>query len=161
MESSLAPPGALVQPWRTATLVAVGVALVEFALVVVLAVSLLGSGDSSTPAAAAKRVRPVTHRHPTGPLPRTKTSILILNGNGQPGAAAAQAEVVKSMRYLVANVGNANRSDYGRSTVMYPPGREAEGRRLAKDLGITLVGPLDGMKRSTLHGATLALILGR
>jgi hypothetical protein len=161
MESSFAPPGALVQPWRTATLVAVGVALVEFALVVALAVTLLGSGDSSTPAAAAKRQRPAVHPRPAGPLPRTKTSVLILNGNGQPGAAAAEAQVVQSLRYKVANVGNANRSDYGRSTVLYPPGRELEGRRLAKDLGIALVGPLDGMKRSTLHGATLALILGR
>jgi hypothetical protein len=160
MESSFAPPGALVQPWRTATLVAVGVALVEFALVVALAVTLLGSGDSSTPAAAKSR-RPAGHPKPAGPLPRTKTSVLILNGNGQPGAAAAEAQVVQSLRYMVANVGNANRSDYGRSTVLYPPGREIEGRRLAKDLGIALVGPLDGMKRSTLHGATLALILGR
>jgi LytR cell envelope-related transcriptional attenuator len=161
MESSLAPPRALVQPWRTATLVAAGVALVEFALVIALAVVLLGSDDGSAPAAAAERLHPAAHSRPTGPLSRTKTSILILNGNGQPGAAAAEAEIVKSLRYKVANIGNANRSDYGRSSVLYPPGRAREAHRLAKDLGLALVGPLDGMKRSKLHGATLALILGR
>ncbi len=158
MESSLAPAEALVQPWRTATLVAVGVALVEFALVVALAVTLLGSGDSA-PATPTKHV--AKHPRPTTILTREKTSVLILNGNGRAGAAADEAEIVKSMRYRVADVGNATRSDYGRSTVLYPPGREREARRLAKDVGIKLVGPLDGMKRSKLHGATVALILGQ
>jgi hypothetical protein len=160
MESTLAPPEALVQPWRTATMVAVGVALVEFALVVALAVTLLGSGDS---APAATHAKP-TAKHPPRAakiLAREKTSVLILNGNGRAGAAAGEAEIVRSMRYRVADVGNATRSDYGRSTVLYPPGREREARRLAKDLGIKVVGPLDGMKRSKLHGATVALILGQ
>ena len=160
MDSSLAPPGALVQPWRTATLVAIGVALVEFALVVALAVALLGSGDSAPAATHAKR----TAKHPPAKpklLTREHTSVLVLNGNGRAGAAADEAEIVKSLRYRVADVGNATRSDYGRSTVLYPPGREREARRLAKDLGIQLVGPLDGMKRSKLHGATVALILGQ
>ena len=159
MESTLAPPEALVQPWRTATLVAVGVALVEFALVVALAVTLLGSGDSAPAAVTARHI--ARHTPPAKILPREKTSVLILNGNGRAGAAADEAEIVKSMRYRVADVGNATRSDYGRSTVLYPPGREREARRLAHDLGIRLVGPLDGMKRSKLHGATVALILGR
>ncbi len=161
MESTLAPPEALVQPWRTATLVAVGVALVEFALVVALAVTLLGSGGSAPAATPAKHA---AKHHPAAPakiLAREKTSVLILNGNGRAGAAAGEAEIVRSMRYRVADVGNATRSDYGRSTVLYPPGREREARRLAKDLGIKLVGPLDGMKRSKLHGATVALILGQ
>jgi hypothetical protein len=160
MESTLAPPEALVQPWRTATMVAVGVALVEFALVVALAVTLLGSGDSAPAATHVKH----TAKHPPRAariLVREKTSVLILNGNGRAGAAAGEAEIVRSMRYRVADVGNATRSDYGRSTVLYPPGREREARRLAKDLGIKVVGPLDGMKRSKLHGATVALILGQ
>src|SRR3954470_10039894 len=136
MESTLAPPEALVQPWRTATLVAVGVALVEFALVVALAVTLLGSADSAPAATPTKHV--TKKPAPTRILAREKTSVLILNGNGRAGAAADEAEIVRSMRYRVADVGNATRSDYGRSTVLYPPGHEREARRLAKDLGIEL-----------------------
>ena len=43
---------------------------------------------------------------------------------------------------------------------MYAPGFEGEGRRLARDLGVKVVGPLDGMKRSALHGGQLAVVLG-
>jgi hypothetical protein len=43
---------------------------------------------------------------------------------------------------------------------MYRRGFEGEGRRLARDLGIKVVGPLDGMKPAQLHGAQAVLILG-
>ena len=67
---------------------------------------------------------------------------------------------MRSMGYRVAAVGNAARSDYGRSTVLYPQGRTREARRLAHDLGIKLVGPLDGVSRAKMRDATVALILG-
>ena len=43
---------------------------------------------------------------------------------------------------------------------MYRSGFAAEGKRIAKDLGIKVVGPLDGMKRSQLLGAHVAVIIG-
>jgi hypothetical protein len=43
---------------------------------------------------------------------------------------------------------------------MYRRGWEAEGRRLASDLHVKIVGPLDGMSVSTLHGAQLVVVLG-
>jgi hypothetical protein len=43
---------------------------------------------------------------------------------------------------------------------MYRRGYEAEGRRLARDLHVKVVGPLDGLKTSALHGAQLAVVLG-
>jgi hypothetical protein len=43
---------------------------------------------------------------------------------------------------------------------MYRPAFEGEARRLAKDLRIKRVAPLDGMRASDLQGAHLALILG-
>jgi hypothetical protein len=49
---------------------------------------------------------------------------------------------------------------YSRSIVMYRPGYEGEGRRLARDLGVRMVGPLDGMRPVQLHGAQAVLILG-
>jgi LytR cell envelope-related transcriptional attenuator len=159
VETSLTPVEAIVRPWRTATLVAGGVAIVEAALVIALVVTLLSSADDGV--AAAARARAAAKPHAPKTLPRTKTRILILNGNGRTGAAAAEADVVRSLRYKVAGVGNAGRSDYGHSAVLYPTGREREAHRLARDLGIKLVGPLDGISPKKLRGATVAVILGR
>jgi hypothetical protein len=158
IDTTLSRPIAV--PWRTATLVAVGVALVELVLVVALGITLLGStGHASAAPAAKPRVR--HHAAPVRVLPRAKTRILILNGNGRAGAAAEEAAIVRSLGYRVAAVGNAARSDYGRSTVLYPQGRTREARRLAHDLGIKLVGPLDGISRARMRHATVAVILGR
>jgi ribosomal protein S28E/S33 len=151
---------ALVQPWRTATLVAVGVAVVELLLVIALVVTLLGSTGHASAATTAKH-RVKADRAPARVLPRSKTRILILNGNGRTGAAGDEAQIVRSMGYRIAAVGNAARSDYGRSTVLYAQGRTREARRLAHDLGIKLVGPLDGISRAKMRRATVAVILGR
>jgi hypothetical protein len=43
---------------------------------------------------------------------------------------------------------------------MYRQGFEGEGRRLAKDLGVTQVGPLDGMRAEQLGRAHAVFILG-
>jgi hypothetical protein len=153
---------AAVEPWRKATLVAVGFAIIEAALVVGLLIALLGSTGHASAAPASK---PRAKRHHAAPpaktLPRTKTRILILNGNGRTGAAAEEAGIVRSLGYRIAAVGNAARSDYGRSAVLYPRGRAREARRLARDVGIKLVGPLDGISRSKMRHATVAVILGR
>ena len=85
---------------------------------------------------------------------------MVLNGNGRRGAAAAAASRVRSHGYRIGDVGNAARMSYSRSLVMYRPGFEGEGRRLGRDLGIRLVGPLDGMRGAQLHGAQVVLILG-
>ena len=47
------------------------------------------------------------------------------------------------------------------SVTTAPRGFEGEGRRLARDLGVRVVGPLDGMRPAQLHGAQAVLILGR
>ena len=43
---------------------------------------------------------------------------------------------------------------------MYRKGFEGEGRRLARDLGIRIVGPLDGLRTSQLHGAHAVVVVG-
>jgi hypothetical protein len=93
-------------------------------------------------------------------LTRAETSVLVLNGNGQPGAAATAAERVRGIGYTIGSVGNAPRADFTRSLVMYRPGHEAEGRRLARDLHLKIVGPLDGLKPRELLGAHVALVVG-
>lgn len=139
---------------------AVGFAVAELLLVIALGVTPLGSTRHAS-AATAARHRATHHRAPARVLQRSKTRILILNGNGRAGAAAQEAANVRSRGYRIAAVGNAARSDYGRTTVLYTQGRTREARRLAHDLGIKLVGPLDGISRAKMRDATVAVILGR
>ena len=98
---------------------------------------------------------------PTLPLlPRRLVSVTILNGNGVSGAAASEASRVRARGYIVGRVGNAPRGSYGHSIVMYRAGRVREARRLARDLGVAIVSPLDGLRKGDLHGAKLALVVG-
>jgi hypothetical protein len=166
----------LVRPWRTATLVASCVAGVELVALVILGVVLLGrSLAPHVHAAAAHAARAPKHAaapakatpkpvrvHAAKVLPRSKTGVLIMNGNGINGAAAHAATVVRSRGYLVTATKNAPRAGYPTWRLMAAPGYAAEAIRFGRDLGLarTRVGPLDGMIPRQLHGAKLVLILG-
>ena len=171
MDHSLPP---IQTPWRTATVVLGGVAAFQFILVIVLLVALLAEPVSQhvTKVAEQKVLAPVAKPKPkpvamkrtttTAPagLARSETTVIVLNGNGLQGAAHAMADRVRGKGYSIGSVGNAPSADYPRSLVMYRSGFAAEGKRIAKDLGIKVVGPLDGMKRSQLLGAHVAVIIG-
>ena len=159
-------------PWRTATLVACAIAVVELVAVVALGVALLAEPVSRhvTKAAEQQVLAPVVKKKPkpaakaspaaaTPVLTRAETSVLVLNGNGTPGAAASTAERARGRGYAIAGVGNAN-GDHRRTIVMYRGGHEAEAKRLAKDLNVKIVGPLNGLKKSDLMGAHVAVVLG-
>jgi hypothetical protein len=169
MEHSLPRPQAARRPWRTATIVASAVAALELALLVALGLPMLGravasdvrtAAEERVLAPAAKPAAPKAEAAPTPPLARADTAVVVLNGNGRTGAAGAAADRVHELGYLVAGTGNAGRSDYARTIVMYRPGRKAEGQRLAKDIGAKVVGPLDGLRLRDLMGAQVAVILG-
>jgi len=156
--------------WRTAAVVAILVATVELVLLIVTGTALMFGGGSSAPAAhetAAKAKtaappKPAPHHHAVAEakLARKQVTVMVLNGNGRPGAAAGAAALVRRHGYTIRTVGNASRMSYAHSMVMYRPGYEGEGRRLARDLKIRRVGPLDGMRPSQLHGAKAVLIIG-
>ena len=97
---------------------------------------------------------------PVAKAPRGRTVVMVLNGNGRTGAAASAASRVRSRGYRIGTVGNAPSTDYARSLVMYKPGFVGEGHRLAKDLGVTQIGPLDGIRADELGRAQLVFILG-
>jgi LytR cell envelope-related transcriptional attenuator len=162
------------RPWRTATLVAAAVAALELVLIVVLLVAVLGRpvADRVQQAAERKVLAPAPKPKPE-PVPvregetvaapkltRRETSVLVLNGNGLRGAAATAAATVHGKGYVVGGVGNAERTDFARSVVMYRKGFEPEAKRLARDLGVKVVGPLDGLRAGDLMGAHLAYVVG-
>jgi hypothetical protein len=155
-------------PWRTATLVASAVAALELVVLVALGVVLLAKPVSHhVQQAAEKKVfAPVKEKPRTAPLvgkpklSRGETSVIVLNGNGLSGAAAASAASVRGLGYTIGTVGNAPRSDFTRTLVMFRPGYRPEAVRLAADLKLKIVGPLDGLRAADMLGAHVALVVG-
>lgn len=166
-----------VTPWRTAAIVAAAVAAVELFILVLLGVAFgakfmtdkaetviaeTEAAVKDTKAAPAESDE-TTKAHKTAPvaeLPRSRTSVIVLNGNGVPAVAAVGAERVRTMDYIIAGTGNAPRTDFQRSVVMFRPGFKGEAIRLGKDLHVRRVSPLDGLTKADLQGAHLALIIG-
>ena len=155
-----------VRPWRLATFLASAVAAVELVLLLVLGVALLGDrvAEDVRGAAQAERaeaVKPPPPKTDGKPrLARSETTVLVLNGNGVTGAAGEAAARLRALGYGVGGVGNAPRSDHSRSTVMYRPGYRAEAARLARDLRVRIVAPLDGLRVDQLMGAHVVLVVG-
>jgi LytR cell envelope-related transcriptional attenuator len=166
-------------PWRTAAIVAAAVAAVELFILVVVGVvfgAKLVSNHAeaatapltktavqtpaTTPAATTEGKKKTTSPTAAGPaLARRRTSVIILNGNGIPGAAAVTADRLRHFHYIVAATGNAPRT-FSRSVVMYRPRFRREAMRLGHDLHVRRVVPLDGITRSDLEGAHIAVIIG-
>jgi hypothetical protein len=125
------------------------------------------SGEEAKPAAAATAEatqggQPADARPAVAELPRARTQVLVLNGNGFAGAAGQMAAVVRALRYPVTGVGDAARRDFPRTIVMYRTGLRGEAERLARDLGLARerAVPLDGMRPADLQGAKLVVIVG-
>jgi hypothetical protein len=168
---------ALVRPWRRATLVASLIAAVELVGLLLLGFVLLAKPLSHALANRATAAAiPVVKKHTATTATthglvkapavgkathtRAQTGVLVLNGNGRSGVAHTAAASLQHLGYPVKGAGNAPRSDYATTVVMFRPGYAAEAHRLAHDMKTTVVGPLDGIATSSLHGAKLVLILG-
>jgi LytR cell envelope-related transcriptional attenuator len=164
----------LVRPWRRATLVASAIAAVELVglvlcLLVIVAKPLAHAvqrharkATASTPLPAHVR-NEIKHQAtpPAKPLiARHQTKVLVLNGNGRNGAAHAEASRLHALGYQIAGAADAKRHDYATSVVMYKTGFRTEGVRLAHDLHVPVVGPLDGIRPAALAGGQLAVIIG-
>ena len=163
----------LEEPWRTRAVVAAAVALIELVVILGVAVIMIGkpvqhrvAGAAEAKVLAPAKPKPAAKPKKAKPAPavpklsRGETSVIILNGNGRSGAAHEQADLVRARGYLIGSVGNAPRTDFARSIVMYRPGYKLEAKRLAKDVGVAIVSPLDGLSQKDLLGAHLALVVG-
>ena len=103
MDAPLPSPDALVRPWRTATVVASLVAVIELVLLVGAAVMLLAKplahavqrhAEASVLAPATtstKKAQAIVHKIkkvPPAKHTRSHTGVFVLNGNGRNGAAS-------------------------------------------------------------------------
>jgi hypothetical protein len=160
-------------PWRAATAVVGAVALVELIALVAIALVHLAPKQTAAPAgpqAARTQTQatvPAAVERVAKPLPQTPlrarshVHVLVLNGNGVNGAAATAAARLQARGYPIAGSTDAARHDYARSMVMFVPGWAREARRLARDTGVRMVSPVDGLRRSQLRGSQVILLLGR
>lgn len=174
MDHPLIAADALVRPWRLAAYIAGAIAVAELLILLVIGGGALFETVSDRVQVAAKEralARPApanakqvaTHKQSpsaAASTPRRRTVVMVLNGNGRTGAAATAASTVRGRGYRIGTVGNAPHADFRRSLVMYKPGFAEEGRRLARDLGVKQVGPLDGVRTRELGRAQLVFILG-
>ncbi len=128
------PPKPLeANPWlRIGAVAAIGALVVAAALAVVLAMS--GSSPPAKPAAAVAAL----------PAPWT-IKVVVLNGSGDIVFTRSIASEIQALSYKVVDVGRASSFTYPQTEVYYPPGGEAIGLRLAKQLGAPLQ-PLPGGK---------------
>ena len=132
----------IANPWRRLAAVgAIGLAVVAGVLAVVLARS---SPTQQVSAAAASAL----------PAPWT-IKVIVLNGSGDIVYTRSVASRVQALSYRVTHVGRASSFNYPQTQVYYPPGAEAIGVRLAKQLGVP-VQPLPGGRDSR----RLVLIVG-
>jgi LytR cell envelope-related transcriptional attenuator len=160
--------------WRVTALAATIFAALELVLLVVIALAAFGVPfleDRRAEAGVSLGSEPAPEEQsapvpggggaPVQIRPRGETSVVVLNGNGIMGAADSASLDVRKHRYVLTGTGNAPHSDFARTIVMYRKGYAAEAERLARDVGVRRVAPLDGMRASDLMGAQLALVVGR
>jgi LytR cell envelope-related transcriptional attenuator len=122
----------IANPWRRLAAVgAIGFAVLAGVLAVVLAQS--STKPKATTAAAAAATLP----------PPWAIKVVVLNGSGDIVYTRSVASRVQALSYKVTHVGRASSFNYPQTQVYYPPGAEAIGLRLAKQLGVP-VQPLPG-----------------
>jgi hypothetical protein len=138
--------------------------LLAVALMVVGGLVLLFRATGTRPLSDTGRVSKEDAATPSQLLPplrsRSRTSVLVLNGNGVSGAAGTEAAAILSRGYAHAIPTDASSNAYARSLVLFRPGWQREAERLARDAGIRAVAPLDGAVPGAYKRVPLVLILG-
>ena len=143
-------------PWRLAVLAAC--AVVFLTLLALVGMRLVRDQRAAAgPAAATGRV---SHGQVVPLRPRSRVSVLVLNGNGTSGVAGSTASRLLGRGYRSATATNAANDGYATSLVLYRPGWEGEAHRLAKDAGIRVVAAFEGSLPAGSAPAQLVLILG-
>lgn len=171
MDAPVPAPDSLIRPWRRATIVATLIAAVELIALCAAGFALLAKplSHALTRQAEARALAPAKHTAAklvapkiaaAAKLTRFQTHVYVLNGNGHAGAASEAASRLSNVGYSISGTGNAPRQDYAATVVMFRPGFHGEALRLARDLHLKVVGPLDGLRPKQMLGAQIAVVLG-
>jgi hypothetical protein len=126
------PVESVVERWslRRWAIVLGFVAVVAAFMIFVLRPQLLPVEPPPAPTA------PVT-KPTAAPLPeRWEIQVDVYNGSRRGNAASSLANEIAGLAYRIGDMRNADRRTYAETSVYYPPGGEAIGRRLAGELGV-------------------------
>jgi LytR cell envelope-related transcriptional attenuator len=90
------------------------------------------------PTTAAEAATPAGDVQPSAPLlpERWEIQVDVYNGTTLGNAAAGFANQIAGLAYHIGSVGNAQKKNYDKTLVYYPPGADEIAKRLAGELGI-------------------------
>ncbi|HET9676270.1 MAG TPA: LytR C-terminal domain-containing protein, partial [Solirubrobacterales bacterium] len=110
---------------------------------------LISGNDSSSSGAkqAAAKIKP------------SEIEVSVLNGTAVPGLAATFGDKVEAKGFELGAVTNSS-SSFSESVVMFKTGHKPEARKVAKQMQIKKLQPMNGEIESVSAGATVAVIVG-
>jgi hypothetical protein len=98
-----------------------------------------------------------------GPRPGAITpgdvEVAVLNGTSAPGLAAKVGDDVRVNGFMLGTVTNS-RDQFDQTVVMYEPGQQRAAKKVAHDLGVKPVQPIDRQTEQTAGSADVVVIAG-
>jgi hypothetical protein len=85
--------------------------------------------------------------------------VAVLNGTSAPGLAAKVGDDVRVNGFKLGTVTNS-REQFDQTVVMYEPGQQRAAKKVARDLGVKPVQPIDRQTERTADGADVVVIAG-
>ena len=103
--------------------------------------------------------RPTEQPKPGAVVPQDVT-VAVLNGTSVPGLGAKVATDVQVNEFALGNVSNS-RKEYDQTVVMYEKGQHRAAEKVAHDLGVKPVQPIDRQTQQEAEGADVVVIAGK
>lgn len=134
---------------KPGTLIALFVVII--AIVGGVAYLLVSDGDEGGKGGGAKQA--------AAKIKPAEIEVSVLNGTSVPGLAATYGDKVEGKGFSLGAVTNSSAS-FEESVVMFKAGHKPEARKVAKQLGIAKVQPMNGEIQSVSAGADVAVVVG-
>jgi hypothetical protein len=103
--------------------------------------------------------KPGQQRRPGGVVPQEVT-VAVLNGTSVPGLGNKVATDVEVNEFTLVAVGTS-RKEYDQTVVMYEEDQKRAARKVAHDLGVNPVQPIDRQTQQEADGAEVVVIAGK
>jgi len=94
-----------------------------------------------------------------GAIEPSEVEVAVLNGTSVPGLAAKVGDDVKVNGFRLGTVTNS-RDQFDQTVVMYGPGQQRAGRKVAHDLGVKPLQPIDRQTERTAGDVDVVVIAG-
>jgi hypothetical protein len=99
------------------------------------------------------------HGHRPGAVIPGDVNVAVLNGTSVPGLAAKVADDIEANGFNLGDVTNTSRP-YDQTVVMFAPGQQVAAEKVAHDLGVGPVQPIDKQTERLAGDADVVVIAG-